>query len=99
MTAQIITNPNPDTRKNWIFTIENMEPDHIQLRIIPDKLVADHSSIRNYLNSHLLENFSSPEEMLVKIIEDVNNALVPIWVEVTYRSDGIIVKVEDKQPG
>lgn len=99
MTSHIKTNPNPDNRKDWVFTIENVSTTHILLRIIPNKLVADHNSMRKYLNSQQLENYLSPEEMLVKIIEDVNNALVPKWVEATYRSDGIIIKVEDKQPG
>ena len=99
MVTLIKTYPNPDSRKNWIISIElNTEP-AILLRYIPDRLVADHISVKEYLNSQLSIEWPMPEKMLLKMIEDVQNELVPKWLEVEYNLQGIVVKIEDKQPG
>lgn len=99
MTVSIETLPCPDNRKNWTISIETKSPINILVCIIPDKLIVDHVQFKQYLRTQNIEDFSNPEEMLIKIIEDVNNAIVPKWVEITYKSDDIIIKVEDKQVG
>ena len=67
--------------------------------MIPDKLIADHSSIKNYLTTKLKENWSSPEKMVLNIIEELNNELIPKWIEVVYMHEGVKIEVEDRQPG
>ena len=99
MVTLIKTYSNPDSRKNWIISIELDSEPVILLRYIPDRLVADHISIKKYLNSQLAVDWPMPEEMLLKMIEDVQNELVPKWLEVEYSHWGIVVKIEDKQPG
>ncbi len=99
MVTLINTYSNPDIRKNWIISIELDSVPVILLRYIPDRLVADHESAKKYLNSQLAIEWPTPEEMLFKVIEDVQNELVPKWLEVQYNHQGIVVKIEDKQPG
>jgi len=99
MVTLIKTYSNPDSRKNWIISIKLDSEPLILLRYIPDRLVADHISIKKYLNSQLDIKWPTPEEMLLKMVEDVQNELVPKWLELEYNHLGILVKIEDKQPG
>lgn len=99
MSDLIISSANPDSRKNWLITVEINSPVFISMRMVPDRLVAQHSSIKNHISEIALQNWSSPEEMILAIIEGVNNELVPKWLEVTYKDQGITIKIEDLQPG
>ncbi len=95
----IKTHSITDTRKDWLLVIEISSPVKIKVTLIPDKLTADHSSVTRYLNDMANKDWENPEKMILQIIEDINNALVPKWLEVAYEKDGIILKVEDRQPG
>ena len=99
MVTLIKTYANPDSRKKWIISVELDSAPAILLRYIPDRLVADHTSARKYLKSQLDDDWSTPEEMVLKMIEDIHNELVPKWLEVEYSHHGVVVKIEDKQPG
>lgn len=95
----IKTNPIEDARKNWLLTVEIDEPVKIAVTLIPDKLTADHVSITKYLQETADIEWENPETMVLVIIEFINNALVPKWLEVIYEKNGVTVKVEDRQPG
>lgn len=99
MIDQIKTHTNPDNRKNWIITVEINTPIKITLRVIPDKLIADHQSLKDNIIGLINQEWDTPEKLILTIIERVNNELIPKWIEVTYNKDGISVKVEDQQPG
>lgn len=99
MNIQIISNPNPDSRKNWLITVEISDPVSVLLTFVPDKLMAEHESIKNHIIQHAKMSWDSPEEMILKLIEDINNELVPKWLKVKYSNNGITVEVEDFQPG
>ena len=74
-------------------------PVDITLSLVPDKLSAEHQSIRNYLRDACSKTWDSPDHMILSMIEDINNALVPKWLEVIYEKDGVTLRVEDRQPG
>lgn len=99
MNSILKTYPNLDNRKSWTITAEVKLPKHIILRFIPDKLIADHEGLIKILESHASDNEHKPEEIILRIIEIVNNELIPKWLEVSYEHKGIMVKVEDQQPG
>jgi len=99
MSTKITTSANPDSRKNWILSVEITDPVHIRLRLVPDKLIADHSSLKNHIDEIINKSWSSPEEMSLTIIENINNELIPKWLEVIYVHEGVSVKIEDRQPG
>lgn len=99
MTNSLISYPNPDSRKKWLITVETTAPQYIMLRFIPDKLIIDHNSAQKYLNLQLEKKWPTPEEMILKIIEDMNNVLIPKWIEVTFKSGQVTVTIEDKQLG
>lgn len=99
MSITIKTSPIPDTRKKWLIKIEVSEPVVIKIHIIPDKLIADHASLKKYVQETIKNNTSRPEDIILSIIENINNELVPKWLEVYYENDGVSVKIEDQQPG
>ena len=98
MPHNLKTYNNPDSRKNWVITAKISSPEKITLRFVPDKLIADHNSLKIFIIEYLEQTWASPEEMLLKIIEAINNELVPRWVEVIYEKEGITLKVDDTQP-
>lgn len=99
MLENIKTFPNPDNRKGWVITVEINSPTHLRLCFIPDKLIADHNDIKEKLTDYSNTEWNCPEETLLNIIEFFNNALVPVWLEITYQSENCTIKVEDSQPG
>lgn len=99
MSNQIKTHSIPDGRKDWLLSIEIDDPIEITVTLIPDKLTADHSALTEYLKDMAVQNWENPEQLILNIIEDINNALVPKWLDVMYENEGISLKVEDRQPG
>ncbi|HPF46009.1 MAG: hypothetical protein KDF58_09795 [Alphaproteobacteria bacterium] len=99
MTKIIAVTSIPDGRKNWVISVETNEPTYLKVRYVPDKLIADHVSIKNYIANSLTQTWSSPEKMILTIIEDINNELVPKWVQVFYSKNGVSITIEERQPG
>lgn len=99
MTKSIAVTTVPDGRKNWVISVETKEPIYLKVRFVPDKLIAEHGSIKNYIAWVLTQTWPSPEEMILTIIEEINNELVPKWVEVFYSKNGVSIKLEEQQPG
>lgn len=99
MNMTIKTSPIPDSRKNWLITLEISEPVTIKIRVVPDKLIADHVSLKEYVQTAIKNNRSSPEGIILSIIENINNELIPKWLDVFYEHKGVSVLIEDQQPG
>lgn len=99
MAANITSSNNSDQRKNWLITVEITNPVKISVTYIPHKLIADHKSLKIFLNEKANEEWDTPESMTLNIIENINNELVPKWLKVTYEYEGIVIEIEDSQPG
>lgn len=99
MNDLIKTNSIEDTRKDWLLIVEIDDPVNISITVIPDKLTADHSSIILYLKEMAAKEWKNPEQMILNVIEDINNTLVPKWLDVVYEKNGVTLKIEDRQPG
>ncbi|MBL4601932.1 MAG: hypothetical protein JKY84_04240 [Emcibacteraceae bacterium] len=99
MSENIKTSPNPDTRKNWTISVEITQPVYVKMQLVPDRLIAEHSSMKNQITAILNQNWLNPEEMVLHIIETFNNELVPKWIEVLYQHEGISIQIDDRQPG
>jgi len=99
MSTQLKTYPNPDSRKNWLIVVKIEEPVQIRIRMVPDKLIANHQELKSHIRKIAAQDWGTPEEMTLNIIESVNNDLIPKWLDVIYECDGISVRLEDRQPG
>ena len=99
MLSKIHSYSNPDNRKDWKISIGIIEPYVISVTYVPDKLLAEHNSIQNYLSECSDKEWASPEAMLLSIIEDVNNEIVPKWLRIEYKYENTEIAIEDQQPG
>lgn len=103
------TRPNPQTSLDYLIAIDApATPERaIRLRYVPDKLLLLPNAFDRYLATLTASDETPAEEMALAIIEDINNEVVPRWVQVqiennatgpqptssTYR-----VVIEDRQP-
>jgi 7-cyano-7-deazaguanine reductase len=78
----------------------------IVLRYVPDKWTLDPASFARYLAALAGADLASIEAVGVAILEDVNNEVVPRWIQVAATTgggggeaaEGLGVLVEDRQP-
>lgn len=80
----------------------------IVLRYVPDKLLIEPASLTEYLAEYRAsasaDAATHPETVALALLDDINNDIVPRWVQITVRSvaDGPApaesVVLEDRQP-
>ena len=104
---------NPGTRLDYVVALEGGIPGDAQggprtvgLRYVPDKLVLQPAAFGRYLEALAAETWPSLEDLAVTILDDMNNEVVPRWVQVTVslpdtrqpgvESHGVIL--EDRRP-
>jgi 7-cyano-7-deazaguanine reductase len=80
----------------------------LRLRYVPDKLILEPQSFDHYLLALRDYGLTQPEEIALTILEDINNQVVPRWVQITLRHGieaqsgadpgGHCIVAEDRQP-
>lgn len=75
----------------------------VTLRYVPDKLTLPADAFSDYLANFAIEPQRSLEELALAVLDDINNEVVPRWVQiVAARTDpglaGHQVIIEDRQP-
>ena len=98
----LTTATSPDARHDYLVDLagEAMPGTRLELRYIPDRLVARADGFAAYLGA-LAAFEGGPEALALAVLEDLNNELVPRWVEVTISRTAPLphrVTVEDRQP-
>ncbi len=109
----LVTGPNPDSRRDYVVTLGSSIPDllgadnaKVVLRYVPDKLILVPSSLDEYLKAHGAMSWNNLEEVAVAIRDDVNNEVVPRWLQISVSSaangDKSVghhdIMLEDRQP-
>ncbi|MCW9034371.1 MAG: hypothetical protein OQJ97_09135 [Rhodospirillales bacterium] len=110
----LLTNQNPETRLDYVVTLggelihgeDHDYPSQVRLRYIPDHYTLTPDSFSIYLDRLSDTNWPSLETVATALIDDLNNELVPRWVqvriEITPHSETPAhfhsVTLEDKQP-
>lgn len=104
--------PSPGTRLDFVVTLEGDIPADagaalsVVLRYVPDRDVLDPAAFTAYLKDLGAAEWETLEAVGVAVLDDVNNEVVPRWVQVAvYRADtgGVgrerhAVLLEDRQP-
>jgi 7-cyano-7-deazaguanine reductase len=75
----------------------------VRMRYMPDKLLVERSSFSNFLVSLDTAEFSAPEDLAFSILEEMNNEIVPRWIQIAVGNGDDngpteTVTVEDCQP-
>ncbi len=100
----LTTVANPDARHDYLVELsgEPVRGTRLTIRYIPDRLVAAAAGAATYLGALAVDAGTAPEALAIAVLDDINNELVPRWVEVTVERDQPLphrVVVEDRQPG
>lgn len=104
----IETQPNPNPALDYLCHLDGRLGEaatiSISLRYVPGKLVMDTEALGIYLCNVDLEENQSLEALAALILDDLNNELVPRWIQVILIADdrgldrGHRVLLEDRQP-
>lgn len=95
------TRPNPNTGLDYLVAVDTaVSPNRvIRLRYVPDKLLLRPHTFETYLSAITATDDIPSEELALAIIEDINNEVVPRWVQVQVENGGVYrVLIEDRQP-
>jgi 7-cyano-7-deazaguanine reductase len=108
----IATEPNPGSRLDYVVSLDgHMAPPEgprvaVSLRYVPDRLVAAPPSFGRYLEALAGLAWPGLEAIAVTVLDDLNNELVPRWLQVTVEAaegahpgiDRHGVMLEERQP-
>lgn len=97
------TMPAPQPRHDTIVMLSaSLGSATLRLRYVPDRDVLSPQSLTSYLAVLARQLPDSLEETAQTVLEDVNDQVIPCWLEVTLsQSTGDIahqVRIEDRQP-
>ena len=99
------TAENPDQGLDYVITLEGSmgissgpEISRVQVRYVPDKSTLSAQSFQKYLK--ILDKFESegPEATAIAVLDDLNNEVVPRWVQINLTIGSHQVLLEDRQP-
>lgn len=100
----LTTATNPDARHDYLVELHG-EPapgTRLTLRYVPDRAVATPDGVAAYLGALSGSAATAgPEALAVAVLDDLNNELIPRWVEVTVERTLPVrqrVVIEDRQP-
>ena len=106
--AAIETQPNPNPALDYLCHLDGNLGDatatKVSLRYVPGKLVLNTEALGIYLCNVEPDGNLSLEALAALILDDLNNELVPRWIQVVLIADdhsldrGHRVLLEDRQP-
>lgn len=102
--AHLATNANPNPRIDYVVTLSGNigNQQAVDVLYIPDTAVLAPDSLAMYLSALASLHWGGLEPIAATIVSDINNELIPRWVQVTVSgtSAGLAhrVTIEDRQP-
>jgi NADPH-dependent 7-cyano-7-deazaguanine reductase QueF len=98
------TAANPNTRTDYLVSLSGEIAGlcRVEIRYIPDQAILTPASFAAYLKGLAAHSWTHLEEIAASIVSDLNNELVPRWVQVSASGSSADmahrVTVEDRQP-
>jgi 7-cyano-7-deazaguanine reductase len=98
------TNDNFDARIDYIVTLSDAvnESYKVDIRYIPDRTILKPEALKAYLDDVGALEWLHLESLGLAILSDLNNELVPRWVQVVVSATSATMKqrvaLEDRQP-
>ncbi|GAB6054640.1 hypothetical protein JCM17960_34600 [Magnetospira thiophila] len=101
---------NPDSRLDYVIDLSGdlafFANARVAIRYVPDRRIAETQTFSTYLHEISTMSWDNLEQAAVTILHDLNNELVPRWIQIIVTSDpahqpGIAshaVILEEKQP-
>lgn len=105
----LMTSINPRAQHDYLVDFEGIignDGVRLLIRYVPDRAIIDAGSFAGYLATLATWQWPAPEALAMAVLDDVNNQLIPRWVQVrvTVRPRNGLpschrIVVEDRQPG
>jgi len=98
------TAANPNTRTDYVVSLggEVVGLCRVEVRYIPDQAILTPASFAAYLKGLAALPWTHLEEITASVVNDLNNELVPRWVQVSVSGNSADmahrVTIEDRQP-
>ena len=98
------TGDNLNSKIDYIVTLSGTMAGtyQVNIRYIPDLAILEPASLKTYLTTLAATEWDRLEAVGLAILNDLNNELVPRWVQVTVSGNGADmahrVTLEDRQP-
>ena len=108
---RLLTSPNPRPGLNYLGLHRQTLPGDalpagmpapvtVAFRFVPDRLILDAEALPRYGVVLAAQAWASPESLAAAIFDDLNNELVPRWLNLRLDAgDSHRVVLEDRQPG
>lgn len=97
---------NPRSGLDYAVMLQGTAPQsgcRVRLRYVPDKLLVDSGSFIDYLAALAPADQETPEMLALALLDDINNEIVPRWVQIAVSAEGCDTPVQtvilvDRQP-
>lgn len=100
---------NPGQRQDYVVRLDGVAPGgastSVTISYVPDRLVLPATAFEAYLGALDATPWPTCEALALAILADVNNELIPRWVQIRVAAAGSVeggghtVIIEDRQPG
>ena len=101
----LVVRNNPRVELDFVVILDGgvHAGNRIEMRYVPDKLILAHPSFGSYLANLADRGEAPPEAIALTVLDDINNEVVPRWIQVTVASTDAQPPtqrtiVEDRQP-
>lgn len=97
--------PNPDASHDYVTDItrtcgvETLGDISLRVRYVPDRHILAPGALDSYLPVLSAAAPASLEQLALMFVEDLNDVLIPRWIEVAASDGGHTVIVDDRLPG
>ena len=90
----------PPSRPEILLRTEGVfPPSHkIRIRYVPDRYLLPEGAFDEYLGTVPKESWVDVHEAAFVILDDLNNQLVPKWIQVAVETRADAALIEDRQP-
>ena len=85
----LITQPNPDESIDYLVLLNGRikqsesGPIDVKINYVPDRQIIEATSLSIYFDTVGTEMFPSTENAGILLLDDINNELVPRWIQIT----------------
>jgi hypothetical protein len=81
----LLTRANPNPAREYLVVVHRAIGGtglSVRLCYVPDKLLLDPEGLAIYLTGFGAEDIGAPEDVALTVLDDMNNEVVPRWVQV-----------------
>lgn len=101
----LVLAPNPDASHDYVTDItrtcgvDTLGAVNLRVRYVPDRNILAAEALDGYLKTLAAAAPANLEHLALMFVEDLNDVLIPRWIEVTASDGGHTVIVDDRLPG